>query len=63
MIPIYYIEDLTLEQIDELVERGVVFDIASKTSVLSKNRGNSSPDKIRSNGDKRTDDIRQTSNW
>lgn len=60
MIPIYYIEDLTIEKIDELVERGVVFDIASKTSVLSKNRRNNENDEIWSSRDKRAFNLQQT---
>lgn len=60
MIPIYYIEDLTIEKIDELVERGVVFDIASKTSVLSKNRRNNENDEIWSSRNKRAFNLQQT---
>ena len=35
MIPVYNIEDLTIEMVDDLIEKGVVFDVTSKASVLS----------------------------
>ena len=60
MIPIYYIEDLTLDMIDELVERGVVFDVTSKTSVLPKSAGNYARNPIWSSGDKRVENLQHT---
>ena len=63
MIPIYNIEELTLEMIDELVERGVVFDITSKTSVLSKSRSDDAYNSVWRSRNKRTDDLQQTSEW
>ena len=54
MIPILYIEDLTIDDIDDLIERGVVFDVTSKTTVLSKNRSDDERNSFWSNGDKRT---------
>lgn len=51
MIPILCIEDLTIDMIDELIERGVVFDVTSKTTVLSENTSNSERDAFWSSGD------------
>lgn len=44
MIPIYNIEDLTIDIIDDLVERGVVFDVTSKATLLPKSTGNDAND-------------------
>ena len=57
MIPTLYIEDLTIDEIDDLIERGVVFDVTSKTAVLSKDRSNDERNSFWSNGDKFTGDI------
>ena len=61
MIPVYNIEDLTIAKVDELIERGVVFDVTSKASVLSKNRGNNERDAFWSGGNKCAEDIQSTS--
>ena len=34
MIPLYAIEDLCTDDVDALIEKGVVFDVGSKTSIL-----------------------------
>lgn len=34
MIPVFNIEDLCPADVDALIERGVVFDVGSKTSLL-----------------------------
>ena len=60
MIPIYDIEDLSIERIDELIEKGVVFDVSSKTSVLSKGPSYNARDAFWSDRDKRAEDIQQT---
>lgn len=57
MIPIFDIEDLTIEKVDELIERGVVFDIASKASILSKSNCNYENDKIRCSRSERESDL------
>lgn len=36
MIPVYNIEDLTIEMVDKLIDKGVVFDVRSQASVLPK---------------------------
>lgn len=58
MIPVYYIEDLTVEEVDSLVERGVVFDIASrntdKTTLLSRDVNTKDRDAFWYGGDKQT---------
>ena len=33
MIPLYAIEDLCTDDVDALIEKGVVFDVGSKTSI------------------------------
>lgn len=35
MIPIYYIEDLSIADVEDMIEKGVVFDVTSKATVLS----------------------------
>ena len=37
MIKVYYIEDLCIADVDELIEKGEVFDVSSKASLLSHN--------------------------
>ena len=61
MIPIYNIEDLTIELVDSLVERGVVFDVTSKTSVLSKGRSSDARDAFWGSRDNDFEDIRFSS--
>lgn len=34
MIKVYYIEDLCIADVDELIEKGEVFDVSSKASLL-----------------------------
>lgn len=34
MIPVYCIEDLCPEDVDRLIEKGVVFDVGSKATLL-----------------------------
>lgn len=57
MIQVYYIEDLTIDMIDNLVEKGVVFDVASKTSLLPKNTSHNERDTVRSSRNKRIEDL------
>lgn len=61
MIPVYYVEDLTIEKVDKLIERGVVFDIASKATVLPKSNSYPECDAFWLGRDKRTGDIRDSS--
>ena len=49
-IPIYYVEDLTLADIDKLIERGVCFDITSKTTLLPKDSSTLQGDHFWSDG-------------
>ena len=49
-IPIYYVEDLTLADIDKLIERGVCFDITSKTTLLPKDSSTLQRDHFWSDG-------------
>ena len=37
MIPTYFIEDLTIPEVDKLIEKGVVFNVTSKAAILPKN--------------------------
>ena len=39
MIPVYCIEDLTVNEIDALIEKGVIFDVTSKITVLPTSNG------------------------
>ena len=61
MIPIYYIEDLTIEEVDRLIERGVCFDITSKNTVLSKRTGNVNRDDFWCSGNKLSGNLRDSS--
>lgn len=56
----YYIEDLTIEELDRLVEKGKIFDVTSKTSVLSKSESYGDRDAFWRDGDKRAEDLRST---
>lgn len=35
IVPVYNIEDLSLDDMDKLIERGEVFNVQSKSSILS----------------------------
>lgn len=62
MIPILNIEDLTVEDVNKLIERGVVFDITSrqsnKPSLLRRDVNNKERDTFWGNGDKSTTYLR-----
>lgn len=51
-LPVYYLEDLTLADIDKLIERGVCFDITSKTTLLPKDSSSVQRDHFWSDRDK-----------
>ena len=61
MIPILNIEDLTLDEADALIEKGVVFDVTSRstseTPLLSKYSSGSERNQYWSAGDKYSGDI------
>lgn len=61
MIPTFFIEDLTIDKVDDLVEKGVVFDVTSKTAVLSKNRSNRARDEFWCDGSGGIESLQQTS--
>lgn len=52
MIKTYYIEDLTLDDVDALVERGVCFDVTSKVALLSERDDIGNRDTFWYDGDK-----------
>lgn len=37
MIKVYYIEDLCIEDVDAMIEKGEVFDVSSKATLLQNN--------------------------
>lgn len=57
MINTYYIEDLTLEQVDALIEKGEVFNVQNKSSILPESRVRGERDAFWGIGDNNTDDI------
>ncbi len=59
MIPIYNIEELTIEMMDTLVEKGGIFDVTSKASILSKSKCIGERDEFWRDGDKHSGDIQQ----
>ena len=60
MLKVYYIEDLTLSDIDDLIERGVCFDVTSKNTVLSEGDCLPVGDNFWGDGDNVPGDIQQT---
>lgn len=50
MIPTYYIEDLSLEDLDTLIEKGECFDVTSKVAVLPVCDGDVHGDSVRGSG-------------
>lgn len=58
MIPTYFIEDLTIEDLDALIERGACFDVVSKNAVLPENRGELRRDNVRGGRDELPNVIR-----
>lgn len=57
MIPVYVLERLSLDDIDKLVEKGVVFDVRSEASLLSENKRDGDRDAFWSGRGDNTDDI------
>lgn len=57
MIKTYYIEDLTLDDVDVLVERGVCFDVTSKVALLSERDDIGNRDTFWYDGDKQTQSL------
>ena len=57
MIKTYYIEDLTLDDVDALVERGVCFNVTSKAALLSERDSAGNRDAFWYPGDKSTDNL------
>lgn len=57
MIKTYYIEDLTLDDVDALVERGVCFDVTSKVALLSERNDIGNRDTFWYDGDKQTQSL------
>ncbi len=60
MIKVYCIEDLTIEMLDTMVERGEVFNVTSKSTLLSKSSNNGERDAFWRDGDKHTEPVRNT---
>lgn len=52
MIPTYYIEDLSLEDLDNLIEKGECFDVTSKVAVLPTRDSDVQRDSVRSDRSK-----------
>ena len=59
MIKTYYIEDLTVDEVDELVERGVCFDVTSKNALLSERKCSINRDAFWSSGTELPESLRQ----
>lgn len=54
MIEEYYIEDLTLDKLDKLVERGDIFIVSSKTALLPQSVSDPERDAFWGNRDKQS---------
>lgn len=50
-IETYAIEDLSIAQLDDLIEKGVCFDVYSKTALLAWRKSGSDADTVRESGD------------
>ena len=57
MIKTYYVEDLTLEQVDALIEKGEVFNVQNKSAILPESRSHGGRDSFWGIGDNDTDNI------
>lgn len=57
MIRTYFIEDMSIEEIDDLIERGVCFDLTSKNTILPEDRGKLPRNDVRVTGSKLSDDL------
>lgn len=53
----YYIEDLDISDLNALIEKGVCFDVQSKTSVLSCDSCRGLHDEVRADRDKSATDL------
>lgn len=60
MIETYFIEDLSLADLDKLIERGVCFDVASKNTLLPESGGYSKGDNIRGSGSQLSRNLHDT---
>lgn len=63
MIKTYYVEDLSIEDVDKMVERGVCFDVTSKVSLLSNTAGNNRNDAFWFPRDEYAKAIRNPISW
>lgn len=63
MIPILFIEDLSIEDIDRLIEKGDVFDITSKNAVLPKGSSLSRRDSFWSKDIEQPNVVREANRW
>ena len=59
MIKVYYIEDLSVEDVDALIEKGEVFDVVSKTSILQ-SRSAGDRDSFWGDGDRQSNSLRHS---
>lgn len=59
MIKTYFIEELTIEDIDGMVERGEVFDLTSKAAILSSDECNTNRNSFWEFGDFMSRNIRK----
>lgn len=58
MIEVFNVEDLTIDDVDDLIEKGVVFNVRSKATVLPESRCKGDRDSFWGIGDIDTESIR-----
>lgn len=59
MIKVYYIEDLSIEEVDAMIEKGEVFDVVSKAALLQSD-GTGERDAFWGAGNRLPDSVRET---
>lgn len=60
MIKSYFVEDLTLEKVDKLIESGEVFNVRNKTPVLPETRVPGDRDEVWGIGNNDPHSVRET---
>lgn len=63
MIPVLYIEDVSIAEVDALIEKGVVFDLSSKITLSSPGHSIPKRDSFWGKEDKQATDLRNTYEW
>ncbi len=63
MIQVLYIEEVSIEEVDALIEKGIVFDLSSKATLLPSGHRVPKRDAFWGKEDKQATNLRDTNEW